>query len=310
MNRKGLLIFFTLTGVVSLGFWWRGKIIHSATISKIIDPLEISYVIETQVPINYDYKRQSDGLIKQVENLVATASGKYALFVYHTRDGSSYGFNENVQMPAASMMKVPVMAAVMQMVADKKISLSDIYTMEEADRVTGSGPLQYKLSGSTYTISELLGYLGKNSDNTAWEMFSRRLGTDIFEDTVSKMGMVQSSYADLTTTVKDQARMFAYIYQDKAGGEAGKTSIYGILMNSIYEDRISLGLPETVDLVHKVGTDEQVWSDGGIVIPNSGKMYPFIIVIMNKDIDRDQAKVLVPEITKMVWKFETQTSNL
>jgi beta-lactamase class A len=304
-----LLWFFAITGMISLGFWWRGKFLRSPNLLKMIDPLEISYVIETKPPVNYEYKRQSDELVRQIENLVSTSSGEYAMFVYHLHDGTSYGFNETLKMPAASIMKVPIMVYVTEAVAEQKMNLEAVYTMEEADRVTGSGPLQFELAGTKFTIGKLLNYLGKNSDNTAWAMFNRRIGKGEFEETIRKMGMEQSSYSDLTTTAKDVARMFAYIYEDKAGGETGKQAIYEYLSDSIYEDRLPKGVPDDTDVIHKVGTDEKVWSDAGIILPQLGKIYPYIIVIMNKDINRKQAGEVVIKIAKMVWDFENKNGG-
>jgi beta-lactamase class A len=300
-----------VTGLVSFGLWWRGRVIHGKTdLKSITEPLEISYVVEpTTVPVN-KLKIQTDDLVKNIDGLVSTASGEYAFYVFRLESGWEYGLRENEIMPAASIMKVAVMVAVQEAVANGRMSLDDIYTMEEADRATGSGPLQFELSGTTYKISELLNYLGKNSDNTAWLMFNRRLGNNLLEDTVQEMGMTESSYQNLTTTAKDMAKMFAYIYRGKAGGETGKQAIWGYLTDSIYEDRIPLGIPDGVDLVHKVGTDDGVWADAGIIMPKSGKIEPFILVILDKGVDRNQATMIVPEITRKIWNFESQNSSL
>ena len=281
-----------------------------AVLSNITDPLNISYIIDPTPVSENKLKTQTDGLIKSIDDLVSTSSGEYALYVFRPDSGRGYGIRENEIMPGASIMKVPVMVAVQEAVANGRMSPDDTYTMEEEDRATGSGPLQFQPAGASFKISDLLNYLGKNSDNTAWLMFNRRLGNNLLEDTLQEMGMTESSYQNLTTTAKDIARMLAYIYRGKAGGEAGREAIWGYLTDSIYEDRITIGIPDGVDLVHKVGTDEGVWSDAGIIMPKTGKIEPFILVILNKDVDRDQATAVVPEITRKIWDFESKNSSI
>jgi len=279
-------------------------------LGKITDPLQISYVVEpTQMPED-KLKPQTEELVKGISDLVSTASGEYSFYVFRLNSGWGYGLRENGVMPAASIMKVAVMVAVQEAVANGRMSLSDTYTMEEEDRATGSGPLQFEQAGKTYEISDLLNLLGKNSDNTAWLMFNRRLGNDLLENTLQEMSMAESSYQNLTTTAKDIARMFTYIYRNKAGGEEGRQAIWGYLTDSIYEDRITAGIPDGVNLVHKVGTDTGVWSDAGIIMPKSDKIEPYILVILDNDTDRNQATVLVPEITRMIWDFESRTEDL
>jgi beta-lactamase class A len=310
-KRRWLLLLFLITGLVSLGIWWRGKAVHGKPgLFNITGPLEVSYIVDpTPVPENGLVKQTAD-FVRSINTLVSTASGEYAFYVFRLDSGFGYGMRENEVLPAASIMKVPVMVAVSEAVANGRMNLDDTYTLEEADRATGSGPLQFELSGKTYKISDLLNYLGKNSDNTAWLMFNRRLGNQLLEDVLQEMQMMESSYQNLTTTARDVARMFAYIYRGKAGGETGKQAIWSYLTDSIYEDRISVGIPDGVDLAHKVGTDTDVWADAGIIVPKSGKIEPFILVILNRGVDRNQATWVVPEITRKIWDFESRNSGL
>ena len=89
----------------------------------------------------------------------------------------------------------------------------------------------------------------------------------------------------------------------KVYGEKNE-QILELLQDSIYEDRIPLGLPGGISFVHKVGTGDGVWADAGIVMADK----PFILVIMNEGVDMDEAKKTVPEIAKLIWDFEAARS--
>jgi beta-lactamase class A len=200
-------------------------------------------------------------------------------------------------------MKVPVMAAVWREIAAGRLKETDIYVLDEADRATGSGPLQFKPAGSEYTVEELLMYLGKNSDNTAWIMFNRRLGKEPVREIMTEAGMADSSYSDVVTTAADTARLFEFIYNGRAGGSRSREAIFSYLTGSIYEDRIPAGITGTNCEVaaHKVGTDAGVWADAG-VLEIQGRA--FVVVILNQDINRNKASLMVPDLVRRICEFE------
>jgi hypothetical protein len=200
------------------------------------------------------------------------------------------------------------MITAVEKIQNGDLRYDDVYTLEEADRAVGSGPLQFKQAGTKYTIDQLLTYLGQNSDNTAWVMFNRRFGKAAIRETMERIGLVSSNYDELTTTAKDVARMWDYIYQGGVNS-ANRNKVWGYLTNSIYEDRLPAGLTGTGAKIigHKVGTDMDVWSDAGIIESKRGD---FVLVIMNKGVIRSEAAGVVPEIAKMVWTFENGSGVL
>lgn len=312
VNRKLLMWLFILTGVISLFLWWRGKAIHesgpvtntSGDMRFVIEPTRSSPGLSPSLGL-----RNTKKIIGEIEKLTATASGTYAVYVYHLEDKDSYGVNETLEMPGASIMKLPVIMTVMKMIESGNLKLDDKYTLEEADRAAGSGPLQYKKAGESYNLDELLGYLGKNSDNTAWVMFNRRLGKNAIQDTIDSEGLVNTDYKNLTTTGVDTARMWKFFYSGKIG-EENRRKIWGYLTNSIYEDRIPAGLADTEATIvgHKVGTDIDIWADTGIVSCKLSvarcKAKPFVMVIMNREVKRSEAVEIVPGMAKLIWEFE------
>jgi len=275
MSWKWLLGLFAATGIISGTVWVFSN-------KEIIKPTVVSFNIERDLPAG----RQG---VDELERLTATASGEWAVYVYRLSDGESWGINENEVMPAASIMKIPALVAV----EGRK---GETWTVEEADRRTGSGPLQFLKAGTAVTVERVMTELGKKSDNTAWVMINRRLGYSEIEKYVPG----NTNYRELTTTAADVGKMWQEMYK--------KPDLWPYLEDSIYEDRISLGILAGTKLIHKVGTDTNVWADSGILQCSMSNtqcsIKPFILVILNKDVDRDEATKLVPEITKMVWGFE------
>ena len=289
---------FLMTGVVSgmAWFFWGGRA------EEIVQPTVVSWDVENSSNRNLE-------IIENVRGLVATASGEWAVYVYRIDGGEGYGVDWAKIMPGASIMKLPALAAVKREIDGGQLTLDDVWTIEKADHADGSGPLQFKAPGTKVTVKQVLTELGKKSDNTAWVMINRRLGYPKIEKVVEDWGLINSNYRELTTTAEDVTVMWREIYKDSSNWE--------YLEDSIYEDRISLGVPvDRVRLVHKVGTDTDVWADSGIVMErvsseiqasDSGavKLFePFILVILNKGVEREEARRVVLEITKTVWKSE------
>lgn len=310
VNRKLLIWLFILTGLVSFLLWWRGKVIHgggpvtggSGDIRWVIEPTGVRLSPSPSL-------RSPKLLIQQIERLTATASGTYAIYVYHLDNKTAYGINEKEEMPGASLMKIPVLITTIQKIEKGELKFEERYTLEEADRSTGSGPLQFKPVGTSYTIDELLTYLGKNSDNTAWVMFNRRFGKKAIQQTLDGLGLSGSDYDQLTTTATDVAKMWEYLYAGKIT-ETNRERVWGYLTDSIYEDRIPAGLVGTGAQVvgHKVGTDAQVWADAGIISCQLSvvgcRAKPLVMVILNKGVKRVEATEIVPRIAQLIWKFE------
>jgi hypothetical protein len=143
-------------------------------------------------------------------------------------------------------------------------------------------------------------------------MFNRRLTKKKMVDVMARMDMKNSSYNDLVITAEDAAKMFKYLFDERAGGEEGRDAIFEYLSDSIYEDRIPAAFEEDsgVNIYHKVGTDAGVWSDVGIVEPvNMPKVQPFIVAVLNQEVKRSEAAGLVPEIVKRIWKYEVNSSK-
>lgn len=278
MIWKWVLGLVAVVGIVGGGMWWVSRDGGKGWLRP--------YVISFNVP-----KKDEFGEIKKkLEEKLVGVKGKWAVDVYELGEKKEYGLNQGEIMPAASIMKLPALVAV----AGKK---DETWVLEKADTTPGSGPLQFVKPGTKVTVERVMTELGKKSDNTAWVMINRRLGYPVMERVIEEWGLKNTSYRELTTTAEDVGTMMRKINE--------RQELWQYLEDSIYEDRIILGLPEDVRLVHKVGTDAKIWSDAGIVMGER----PFILVILNKEAEREEAQKLVPELTKIIWEYEVERAK-
>lgn len=283
VNRKLIIWVFVVTGLVSGWMWWREQ-------KPKLEPLKISYLIENKESAGErDASRETARLLTQIRTKLASAQGNWAVAVYRLDEKKGYGIGEDTMMPAVSIMKVPIMMA-----AVKKLNPDDVYVLRDEDKQSGSGPIEFMEAGTKLTVAKLMTYMTKNSDNTATLVLARMAGKGETEKEITRLGMKDTNFKENTTTAADLITMWRKVYEEK------NESVWGLLQDSIYEDRIPLGLPGGVKLVHKVGSGEGIWVDSGIVLADK----PFILVILNKDVDADEAKKLVPELSKLIWDYE------
>lgn len=290
--RYAVLVFFAAILAAGIVGW-----------SRLSKPIVLGFdVAVDEITTGRDKSDNTKELLAKINNLFNATGGKYSLYVYRPGEKTGYGINENLIMTAASMMKVPILIATEKAINKGLLQADQIYVLQESDKREGSGPIAYYDAGTKLSVATLMTEMGKKSDNTAPVVLTEMLGTDQIEAEVKALGMINSSFKNNTSTALDMARMWSMVYKGDGLSDEQKNRIWDNLSGSIYEDRIPSGIPDGVRVIHKVGTGDGVWGDGGIIMATK----PFILVIMNKDVDQNQAGDVVTKVTKLVWDHENK----
>lgn len=306
VNRKLIVWVFLGTGLLSALAMWVGGKNGEARPEGESQGWWGPSILSFDVRKKEDARHQDDTeMVSRLKERAALDQGTYGVYVYRLEDNTGYGFGEDEVMPAVSIMKVPIMAAVEKQIHQGKVRDEDTYVLANGDKREGSGPIGYFDAGTELTVRKLMEEMGKKSDNTAPVVLTRMIGKETVMAVMQELDMHASDFGENTTTARDVANMWVKLYRREVVQEEGIAAMWEYLQDSIYEDRIPVGVPEEVEVIHKVGTDINVWADAGIVIDPSGNVPPFVMVIMNKDVHQDEAKITVPELVKMVWEYES-----
>ncbi|MGI5828405.1 MAG: serine hydrolase [Patescibacteria group bacterium] len=242
-------------------------------------------------------------VIQRVRDITQGKQGLYGWFVQSLKTGDSYGENIDFAFTAASVNKVPIMITYLLKVEEGNESLEDIYTLRQADIEKGTGTLQYQKKGTKYTFAELLSLSGKLSDNTAANVLASRVGLGNVQRFVDAQGMVQTNIVKNTTSPKNMGELFSSLYLDKIFTRVEtKQLLFEALTNTDFEDRISIGVPKGVVVVHKIGNQIQVWNDCGLILGE----HPYSLCILTDGIRESEAQEILPKISEIVWRFENQ----
>jgi len=290
-SRWVLTIILGVTVLLSVFFYLKNRV--SQAITEIKSPLIISNVPPEK-------KFDPSPVLGKIQALTQDLRGKYGVAVYRLDDGKEYGVNEDEAFPAASLMKLPVLATLYQEAEQGEINLGTEYILKEKDKVLGNGFLLNQPAGSHYTYRQIVEYMGHYSDNTAYMVMTSLLTRDRIQQTINNLGMKTTLADENQTSPADLRVFFRDLYQGKILNKDDRDEVLGFLTKTIFEDRIAAGVPANIRVAHKVGTDLGTYSDAGIIFAEK----PFVLVIMSKDAKEDEAKEVLPKITEAVWNFE------
>jgi len=246
----------------------------------------ISKMNETQDEVISRFKSATEGL-----------SGVYGLYVVDLTSGYSFGINENEKFTAASLIKLPAIAALYNLSEEGGINLDDKYTLKDSDKLLGSGSLYAKPAGYEITWRNLVSLMGKQSDNTAFNIVRIKLGDSAVDNEAKKIGMTVTTIGDNETSPKDVGVFFEELWKGNVVNKKDKDEILSFMTDTIYEQWLTPGVPEGVKVSHKYGREVHVVNDAGIVMTDN----PYVVVILTKGVVEREADEVFPQLSQIIY---------
>ena len=193
-------------------------------------------------------------------------------------------------MPPASMIKVFILAKLMQDVHDEKISLDDKIELKSSDLTSGSGVVNGYKIGTQIEIRKLAELMIAESDNTATNMIIDKIGIDEinkyldengYYDTQLNQKMMQVTRRGRlnSSSVEDLGTLFSRIYRHECVNPELDDLMVTFLLRQKDSECFPAALPNW-RIAHKTGEIDRLYDDGGIFY---GSDSDFILVIMNEN---------------------------
>ena len=226
---------------------------------------------------------------------------QWGVFFKDLTSGKTFGVNEDLQVPAASTVKVAVVLYTSNLVSRGELSWNERLTYYgDRDWRGGAGTLQYTAKdGDTFTIRELAEKAITHSDNVAWKMLERRLGKDNIIGFMKEIGG-QSVYpgGQNISTPRDNATYMAALNFSKANPEGEKLMFD--LAHTIWNTGLNRYIAE-VQVAHKEGDIMGVADDVGVVYAER----PYILSIMSKGHEDVEAGFeRIGQISRMIFDYQ------
>jgi beta-lactamase class A len=268
-------------------------------------PPSISFLTNEKVVLEGENKKsleRANMIINDFTENTKDLSGVYGLDVIDLTSGFSFGVNEHETFQAASLIKLPVMAAMYQEQESGNLDLETKYSLKNSDKVTGAGSLQLKPEGFEITYRNLIRMMGKESDNTAFHITRNLLGDNKINLVVAKIGMRNTSLSDNETTPEDVETFFEQLWHGNVLNEEHKNELLDFMTDTQYEAWLTEGVPSDVRVSHKYGREVHVVNDAGIVFANS----PYVVVILSKGVIEREADEVFPKLSRVIYEGMVQ----
>ncbi len=242
--------------------------------------------------------------------------GETGVVVEDLETGWTLGYRHEQTFPAASIIKIPIMAACFQAAEEGKIRLTDPVVLKASDRVAGSGVLKGRPPGTTLTVEQLIELMVTESDNTAANLLMGLVGVDDLNRFFEREGLKNTSLSrrmmdfsnrkqgvENYTTAEDMALLLKRLYGFQVVSPAVSKKCLELLMRTTLNDRIPAQLPPQIVVAHKTGLERGVCHDSGIVFTESGN-YLICVLTKTKGPSRP-AKKFIARLSALAYQYLT-----
>ncbi len=245
------------------------------------------------------------------DSLVGFEDGVAVTFLNVTDPTDGFEINGDAVHTSASMIKLLIMADLLQQVRDGAVSFDTPVTMDAEDIVGGSGDIQGMAPGTVFTIDELATYMIAASDNTATNMLIDILGMDSINAEAQALGLTGTSLERKMMDTEAQAEGrenrissndAAKILQLVATGQLIDQEMSDVALGYLESQTIDAGLAAGVSdpgvvVAHKTGELDGVENDGGIVFASS----PYVLVVLTEGIPNGTGNSLIQTVSELVF---------
>lgn len=127
-------------------------------------------------------------LMDKIERIAAECGGTVAVAAMHLPTGRQLEREARRSFPSASVIKVPILAALFAEAEAGRLAWQEPVSLTEAAKVPGSGVLRELHAGTELTLEDLARLMIVVSDNTATNLLIDRIGTAIVNDYLAGLG--------------------------------------------------------------------------------------------------------------------------
>ena len=255
-------------------------------------------------------------LEKKLKTKALHFPGTVSIVVKDLDTGWEITRNEEVALPAASLVKIPIMLSYFYAAQEGRISLKDVLVLKGSDKVAGSKVLGNFPAGSRFQVADLLDPMITQSDNSATNLLISYLGFDTLNAYFKKLGLKDTNLVrkmmdfskrrrgqENYTTARDMAFLLEKLYhKDFLNKEVSEQCLI-LLGEQKINDRIPKKLPKDgAFIAHKTGLERRICHDVGIVYTRKGD-FLICVLVRHKSKTAGSAKKLISDIALSAYNY-------
>ncbi len=241
-----------------------------------------------------------------------------AVYFRDLENGPWFGIGENEEFFPASLMKTPLMIAILKLsetdpgIMDENIRY-DAQPNEDDDNAEIGERIE---PGNTYTVRELMRRMMTYSDNRSAEVLLKFLeeqghGRDLAVQTLDDLGILDAHEASgQLLSVKEYSSLFRQLYNASYLKREQSQEAMTLLAASEFKEGLVAGVPRGTVVAHKFGiwdseeTGKQLHDCGIVFHPDT----PYLLCVMTRGTDFHKNADVIAAVSQMVYE-EVATHN-
>lgn len=271
----------------------------------------------SHTPIHFPFSFSEVTIVKLLDRIMERLRlfrGVMGIAAEHLRTRECLLVNAHQRFPAASVIKIPIMVEVYAQIAEGRLDLDDGLLLTDADKVGGSGVLQYLQAGIILPIRDLVMLMIIVSDNTAANLLLDRVGVTHVNRRMAACGLpstkvFRKAFAEHPEVDPDEEAVYGFgvstpyemmrLLKRIACGDVIDPAACDAMVETMRRQQINLMLPrrlpferDAVTIAHKTGESRMsrpdpsglrrhVRNDVGIVDAPQGR---YLICLFTQDV--------------------------
>lgn len=249
-------------------------------------------------------------LYSEIQSMVEELPGKIGVYYLNLSTGSTFSYNAHEEFLAASIIKLPLLAAVYQEFQEGRLKKDDIIKLASEDKVPGCGVLSMMHDDLEITIADLCSLMISISDNTATNILIKTLGFPALSASFAKLGLKATRLNRLLYDIRqkelgvenyftpaEMGFLLEQIYYEKLISPEASREMADILANQQINSKIPYLLPSDTKVAHKTGEVRGVTHDVGIIYAKD----PFILCFASNETDVICAEEAIRKIALLCY---------
>jgi beta-lactamase class A len=212
----------------------------------------------------------------KLDSIAGAHRGVVGYTVHNLDTGERLARRGDETFPTASLIKVPVLVTVFDLVAKGMLSLDDKLTVLKIDMVPGAGTLQFMHPGIEITVRDAAWLMTTISDNTATNLLLDRIIIRRVWEKMEALGLMHTKvhsksflrvasvamdssvkYGLGVTTPNEMARLFELLAAGKAVSPAADSTMLDVLEHN-EDGQLLQRFVDGVRAAHKTGATDAV----------------------------------------------------
>jgi D-alanyl-D-alanine carboxypeptidase (penicillin-binding protein 5/6) len=264
-------------------------------------------------------------LEKKLGALIEPHAGTVSVAVKHLVTGETACHNDDRPSPTASLIKLPLMVSAYAKIERGELSLDQVLTLSEKDKVPGSGILTENFSeGTRFSLRDAIHLMIAFSDNTATNLVVDAVGLAQVSDDMAALGCPETKLHSKvfrrdtsifpersrqfglgSTTAREMVSLLEKLHAGQLVGPTASKQMFQHLLACHDRNKLARHLPAGIEFAHKTGEVVDCKTDAGLIMAPSGPIAICVLTHQNADHnwgDDNEANVLCAEIGKVVYR--------